>query len=108
MSQTELSTIEQILFDNFELLFLNEPIEMITINDTVNLENKFSIIEHVDGTPDDTPKPIDKYIFLKKEFTKLRQGINEESSNMLGGGIKSLNNIKQIIINKIKNIIPRN
>jgi hypothetical protein len=107
MSQPQMTQIEQLLFDNFELLFLNEPLEKISIDDTASFENKFRIIEHVDCTQNDTPKTIDKYIFLKREFTKLREIINEESSNMLGGGIKSLNYIKQIIINKIKSIIPR-
>jgi hypothetical protein len=104
----KISVHEEFLYKNFELLFSKEPIpcgdERI-----YRLENRFSID---DKTQIQTNTNIEKNEYLKTQFDELRKTINEiinseKQLNMSGGSMSPLTDIKQYIINKIKDIIPR-
>jgi len=104
----KISVHEEFLYKNFELLFSKEPIPC-SDEKIYRLENRFSI--H-DKTPIPTNANIEKNEYLKTQFDELRKTINEiinseKQLNMSGGSMSTLTDIKQYIINKIKDIIPR-
>lgn len=105
----KISEHEEFLYKNFELLFSKEPIpcgdERI-----YRLENRFSIQDKT--APQTNNANTEKNNNLKNQFDELRKTINEiinseKQLNMSGGSMSSLTDIKQYIINKIKDIIPR-
>ena len=106
----EISEPEKFLYENFELLFSKEPIPCADDRD-FRLENRISVISK-DGAEEEYNAKTEQKQYLKKQFDSLRKMIDEmiEAENQLimtGGSRSSLSDIKQYIIQKIQNIIPR-
>ncbi len=107
---SEILKPEKFLYENFELLFSKEPIPCGDDRD-FRLENRISI-KSKNGIEEDYNAETEKKQYLKKQFDELRKMIDEmiEAENQLimtGGSRSSLRDIKQYIIQKIQNIIPR-